>query len=104
MSDLNSFLTGSQVYGIPTENSDIDMVVLVTESDREILKNNSELSNKIIFGKLNLILLSKEVPEEVVRFHLWKQGTEDLIARRPVTRQYAIDYLDSIGLDDDYDY
>lgn len=103
MSDLNSFLTGSQVYGTPTEKSDVDMVVLVSEKDRNILLANSDKgTSKIVFGKLNLIILSKDNPAEVEQFLLWKKGTEDLIARRPVTRDFAINYLDEIGVESLY--
>jgi len=103
MSDLNSFLTGSHAYGTPNEKSDVDMVVLVTEKERNILLANTDTGgSKIMFGKLNLIILSKDVPAEVEQFLLWKKGTEDLIARRPVTRDFAIQYLDEIGVDSLY--
>lgn len=103
MSDFSAFLTGSQVYGVPTEKSDVDMVVLVSEKDRGILLANADPgTNKIVYGKLNLIILSKDKAEEVEQFHLWRKGTEDLIAKRPVTRQFAIDYLDEIGVESLY--
>ena len=34
---MRAFLTGSQIYGTPTEKSDIDLVVLMDDEDRMTL-------------------------------------------------------------------
>lgn len=39
MSEFNAFITGSQVYGNPTDESDLDLVVLVKDSETTRLLN-----------------------------------------------------------------
>ena len=103
---MKSFLTGSQVYGKPRNGSDIDLVVLVSESDGDILKRMSDDPSfrKVTYGQLNLIVLNAEDSEDVAKYNIWKDGTEKLIARKPVTREEAIRLFDKIGLTKDEDY
>lgn len=96
---MKSFVTGSHAYGTPNENSDIDLVVLLEGSDTFKLIEHADSNNGCLngsggpddvslrFGKLNLIVLADEE-----KFHLWKAATDTLTARRPVTRQEAVDY------------
>lgn len=90
-------MTGSRAYGTPREDSDIDLVVLITEQQLGKLvascaigetKNTTYNGDKTIlrFGRLNLFCMTS-----FVRYDLWKKGTDELIARRPVTRQEAKD-------------
>lgn len=80
------FITGSQAYGTPTKQSDIDLVVhsqnvpqvLVINSDQ----GGSELGS-VKFGKLNLIFANDK------EYDCWKEGTDLLIKRKPVTRDEA---------------
>lgn len=91
------FLTGSQVYGTPTEKSDIDLVLYMEEEDMEkILKlaeqkihpeyGTGEVS--LYFGLLNLIICTDKL-----RFDIWKKGTLDLKKRAPVTREEAVEHF-----------
>lgn len=97
-----SFLTGSRAYGTPRPDSDIDLVVYVTSED---LSKLIELSDKVSefgapggvhyedgcclrFGPLNLICVTSEQ-----HFNTWKKGTEELVAKKPVTREVAVETL-----------
>lgn len=95
--ERSGFVTGSRAYGTPREDSDIDLVVLITEQQLGKLvascaigetKNTTYNGDKTIlrFGRLNLFCMTS-----FVRYDLWKKGTDELIARRPVTRQEAKD-------------
>ena len=100
-------LTGSQIYGTPTEGSDVDLVVLADETTQvqlaELLGTlciadpgsgrRGGLSLRV--GKLNLILTSR--PQEVED---WRQGTYALEDRKPVTREEAVDHLRACVGDD----
>ena len=87
------FITGSRVYGTPTSKSDIDLVLPPMDPRlRQLLIENSDNSElPIKYGKLNLIICT--LPEQ---YELWKQGTKELIAKSPVTRQEAIDHFDNL--------
>ena len=78
----NSFVTGSYAYGIPRSNSDIDLAVFIGKEDMKILMNQS--------GRCVLNLITKDDP---VEFRAWKKATAELRARRPVTRNEAIDVI-----------
>lgn len=87
---MNAFITGSRVYGIPREDSDIDLVVLVDETTRDnlrLLRDNHD-AFKVTFGRLNLVLVTT-----TKEFEAWKQGTEELKALSPVTREFACKHL-----------
>lgn len=90
---MNAFLTGSQVYGTPTPESDVDLCVQMSWADMNALTRfadsiSGSLPDAQKFGKLNLLIL------EDWKFRAWKRGTEDLVARKPVTREEAIAVLD----------
>jgi hypothetical protein len=92
---LNAFITGSRVYGTPTEDSDIDLVVLVDNTTKRTLQSlNQAVSepNLIVkpvrFG--NLILCDTEDA-----FDCWKKSLVDCIRasddlNRPLTRDEAV--------------
>ena len=99
---MHSFITGSRAYGTPRPDSDIDLVVLVSPDD---LAKLVELSDKqsdfghpggehyedgcfLRFGPLNLICVTDQT-----HFETWKKGTDELIAKKPVTRDEAIETL-----------
>ncbi len=95
-----SLVTGSRVYGTPRYNSDIDLVVLLTSEELKIFESFEEKSDNVVsnsendkigkslsvkYGKLNLIITTdKKV------YKAWKKATEELIAKKPVTRGDAI--------------
>lgn len=91
-----AFLTGSQVYGIPREDSDVDLVVLMepeqaaeladamgVEVEREQVGRYPSLQFTV--GKLNLI-----VEADPALFDVWAKGTRLLLDRAPVTREEAV--------------
>ncbi len=91
----NAFITGSQVYGIPTDKSDIDVVVKMSPEDminlcslagKDDVLEYGDGQTSIRFGKLNLIICYDDGP----RFNNWKKGTEELKQTKPNTRDHAI--------------
>lgn len=91
---MNAFITGSQAYGVPREDSDIDLVVLLGASQLEGLillahpgsgSAAAASSASLRFGNLNLICHTKEET-----FAAWKKATLELIDRKPVTRDEAV--------------
>ncbi len=101
---MKAFITGSRAYGKPTDKSDIDLVVMVSEEVRATLYGlcdegptkmtvraaSSEIINKgpIRFGKLNLIVCTSEK-----EYATWKHITDVLYTKSkmngPVSREEA---------------
>jgi hypothetical protein len=95
---MNAFLTGSRAYGTPHEKSDIDLVVMMDESELDRLLNvacdssNSEAIEQynsetacLRFGNLNLLIVTRRED-----YDAWWEGTTELTARSPVTRDEAV--------------
>lgn len=91
---LKAFPTGSQVYGIPKGDSDLDLCILVDQETDILLEkfasdtkgdSTTEHGQSYRFGKLNLLTF-----QDVKAFNHWKKVTDELIARKPVTRDEAI--------------
>lgn len=97
----NAFLTGSHVYGTPTEESDVDLVVFMEEREAAKLwglQDGEKNGGVIRFGKLNIIPCSSRE-----RFNDWKRGTEELVKRskelgRPMTRAEAVLMFNQLGV------
>lgn len=87
---IDSFATGSRVYGTPKEDSDLDLVVLL-ECSSDIWKF-AEPGSTCRFGKLNLVTF-----EDKDNFERWRKITKELIARSPVTRDEAIKAFQEAG-------
>ena len=96
---MNSFITVSQVYGTPDELSYIDLVVLVSKEDKDFLFSKSECKSKLMFGNLNLIALDKDYEPDIKKYTAWKAGTVYLKSIKPVTREFAIEYFKSLGIE-----
>jgi hypothetical protein len=92
--DCRAFITGSHAYGTPEPDSDIDLCVLVdSDADRFLWGNAAEgHSGPLRFGKLNLVMFC--VKE---RFTQWRDVTNKLKARAPVTRDEAIEAFQEAG-------
>lgn len=98
-----AFITGSQAYGTPTEESDVDLVILVDPKTLRFLmgafgdiKEDDEsykdmTSAQFSIGTLNLILC-----QEVKHYRQWQRGTKTLKAMAPVTREQAVALFASI--------
>lgn len=91
---MNAFLTGSQAYGTPREDSDVDLAIVMTSADLALLRplvDSTHGSNgaSLRFGRLNLIALPAD------EFVAWKIATERAIAEKPVTRERAIELIEA---------
>lgn len=99
---MKSFLTGSRRYGTPHPDSDIDLVVLMDGPEltelAKLASNSDDFGSpggpqyedgfSLRFGNLNLLCVTQEK-----HFKVWKQGTDELVAKKPVTRDEAILHL-----------
>lgn len=105
---MNAIVTGSQKYGKPRLDSDVDLVILVSEDDLLTLKRLGKvtepekdsdsdpgtagvdhgLTASIRFGDLNLICCT-----DPIAFAVWEKGTKQLCAERPVTRERAVQHF-----------
>ncbi|WP_406698586.1 nucleotidyltransferase domain-containing protein [Singulisphaera sp. Ch08] len=94
---MNAFLTGSHIYGTPHEDSDIDLVVMMPvsqlgrlneliaeDADSEMRYEGMKPGACVRFGKLNLIVVTDQDD-----YRAWQEGTAELTARKPVTRDEA---------------
>ena len=87
---MTPFITGSHAYGTPAEYSDIDLVIPpMKESEVELLRTASS-AGIIKYDKLNLIVAPTEEA-----FHLWEECNNELKAQKPVTRKFAIEFIES---------
>ena len=95
----NALLTGSRVYGTPTEESDVDMVVLMEPSEAIdlALAIGMEVSRagpnhypglQFKVGRLNLI-----VETDPGWFGVWVVGTAELVKQKPVKREAAVEFF-----------
>ncbi len=94
---MRALLTGSQVYGTPTPESDVDMVLHVNAEEMKVYQALTEPhphaqedygggpSHVRVAGKLNLILVTTDV-----EYSAWERGTVRCKAEAPVTRARAI--------------
>ena len=93
---MKSFLTGSCAYGTPTVKSDIDVVVYMDDKKliKLLLENGGHSSGdkndmggySVSFGSLNIIICT--TPQQ---YAAWQKGTNELIAKKPVTRDEAVE-------------
>ncbi|KKN47398.1 hypothetical protein LCGC14_0663110 [marine sediment metagenome] len=92
----NAILTGSRAYGIPNDQSDIDLVVFMEPSQAADLAAlmGAELNRtgdarypgaQFRAGALNVI-----VETDPAQFGIWVEGTQQLEAKAPVTRDEAV--------------
>ena len=117
MSDMRAFVTGSYSYGTPGPDSDIDLVVFVTERDLNRLKN--AVINKgpgadwkeaaadpdyiaagvypLRFGPLNLLCVTDEK-----RYEIWRRGTRKLKTQAPVSRAFAVEFMKRLRQEEGY--
>lgn len=97
---MRAFITGSHAYGEPTKESDVDLVVHCDEETRCKLFEwfGLDYDGTMEYGagsvqfkvgdgerELNLILVDE------LRYEAWHAATRSLIARRPVTRDEAME-------------
>lgn len=94
---MNAFITGSHAYGMPGKGSDVDLVLLTNQATLEKLIElcdehdnvyDDSSSASIRFHGLNLI-----VHTDKRMFDVWKDSTEKLTDRRPVSRKDAVNLI-----------
>lgn len=99
MADFKAFITGSHAYGTPGPDSDVDVVVrcdldvvakLTALLDQPVADETGEPGKdypqlQVRSGRLNLLLCASDE-----RFEIWREGTADLRALAPVTRDAAV--------------
>lgn len=89
-----AFVTGSRWYGTPREDSDIDLVVVVSPEEAEILWSLSENpGGSVRFGRLNLIVLTDEDQGDT-----WDEHRGRMRAHAPVEREFAVAALQAMGI------
>lgn len=86
-------LTGSQVYGVPNSESDIDVVIEVAGEVYGDLLQYSDHPRLLRYGKLNLILTWSREGRR-----LWAKGTQLLLSEAPVTRDRAVAMFNELGV------
>lgn len=110
--DFKAFITGSHAYGTPGPGSDIDVVVrcdldvvakltaLLAEPEAKPASDElltEEPSGKdypqlhVRSGRLNLLLCASDE-----RFDVWRDGTAELKAMAPVTRDVAVAHFKAL--------
>lgn len=89
----SAFVTGSRAYGTPRDDSDLDLVILVTqEVSDELFKHGKTETGTCRFGMLNLICFTSEED-----YFGWKDVTNKLIKQKPVSREFAIEQFAKAG-------
>lgn len=84
-----AFLTGSHAYGVPTPESDIDLVVMVSDETRSELFHLAGSNGSIYLNNVNIIALCD--PDQ---YDAWAKGTAELCSReKKVTREEAVEVL-----------
>lgn len=89
---MKPFITGSRAYGTPTAESDVDLVIppMISQDQHTIVKLSDNLDIPIKYGNLNLIIAPTEEA-----FWLWWKCTKELKQIKPVTRECAINLIES---------
>jgi hypothetical protein len=90
---IDRFLTGSRAYGIPRADSDWDIVYRCSTQESAKLYAMSEHETKIVFGDRNIITCTTDW--EFVR---WAYGTHLLMSIAPVSRKFAVNLFEELGL------
>ena len=104
---MKCFLTGSRRYGMPRDDSDVDMVIFCDDAnDAEDgrlfaalrdhateIKEYGEESACLRYARLNLIIT--RCPEQ---WKAWRDGTIDCDTRAPVTREVAVETMKKMGV------
>jgi hypothetical protein len=81
---MKPFCTGSQVYGTPTVESDLDLVVVVSPEDFTLLAQFDPGGPALVYGGA---VSEAQAPA-------WAEATAELAAQKPVTREQAIALID----------
>jgi hypothetical protein len=96
-----AFLTGSRAYGMPTDASDIDIVILIEKqalckifelgpvTEEDMHYDSAETGVTLRYENLNLIFVAS-----LGQYDAWKKGTLELVKISPVSRDYAVKHFE----------
>lgn len=73
---MNSFITGSQVYGNQTPESDVDLCILVDKGTENKLAELAGGKYPIRFGNLNLICCNTEK-----EMNAWHSARDEVVSK-----------------------
>lgn len=94
---MKAFITGSQIYGIPSEESDIDLVIFASKDVLDILLPESDLGHAPIkFGKLNVI-----VAETEQQYLAWFEGKRKCLETMALNNNEGLDKDTCIKIHDE---
>lgn len=100
---MKAFVTGSCAYGLVKKDSDVDLVVFVSDADMRLLEKFADSGSTLAkgrppsaegeqgiqaslrFGRLNLLCVTDPIAYEV-----WRRGTVLLEREGEVTRDLAV--------------
>lgn len=95
---MEAFLTGSHAYGEPGPNSDIDLVVFVSQETANKLwklrRQGCEGHSSLQLDNVNLITITD--PDQ---YAAWEKGTAELLeSDQPVSREKAVRLFKRLGV------
>lgn len=102
---FSSFLTGSQVYGKPTKDSDVDLVILMSPDEARRLNSFSDQKMRYDpdrypdsflscrFGVLNILVCT-----DPKQFAAWFLGTNECSASKPKNTAQATKVMAKFGV------
>ncbi len=96
------FLTGSRAYGIPRDDSDWDFVIHQPSGSLDVsipgacVNHHNPYHYSVKHGPLNLMVF-----RDLTAFEKAKELTDELIRRKPVTRDEAVAVFQKSGLTDE---
>ena len=95
---MKAFLTGSRVYGYPRPDSDVDIVVPVDSETEEAIRKLSDIQPKVVFGRLNLVLVDVITLDGRETYFNWERVTKKLESVKPVTKDFACEMFAEVGI------
>lgn len=90
------------MYGQPREDSDVDLCILVSQEEAEVLGACADEPNAhrsgwgsfpVRYGRLNIIVCTN--PRT---YRNWKRGRDNLKAQAPVTKEQARKMFNQMGV------
>lgn len=102
---MNSFITGSRAYGTPREDSDIDLVIRISEKDALMILDNCDEPPRnaliehyglsglhcIRYGKLNVLMCTSDI-----YFDAWRMGTHLCAKKGQLSHDEAVEIFQKV--------
>lgn len=101
--DRRAFITGSRAYGVPREDSDLDLVIYCDPETARALWALSQQQHpetkKLLLDNVNLVVTTE--PEQ---YAAWERGTEALKSKPvPADRATAVEVMKAEGVRGDHE-